>query len=265
MYVQPVAKDAVARKNARCPRSHPNVGRVHPRPRFGNAIHVTSLKVGPSSKLKYISAHSKVYSNGQEAPAVRRKFAPIVIALLLCGSSSPLFAQERVEAGIFLDYLSISQTSTNNFGVGGRFGYRIHRKVMMEAELAYDYGINFHEAYRNIANGDLTAIQRTSIGITHGLFGPTLKPAKGGFRPFITLKGGFIDFRLSPSLLPLSTFESTLLGIRTSSLNVAIYPGAGVEASLGPVGLRFELGDDIYFNNGTHNNLRITFGPILRF
>jgi hypothetical protein len=194
-----------------------------------------------------------------------RKFALIVIALLLCGSSSWLFAQKRVEAGIFLDYLSISQTNTNNFGVGGRFGYRIHRKVMIEGELAYDYGINFHEAYRNITNGDITAIERTSIGVTHGLFGPTLQPAKGGFRPFVTLKGGFTDFRFSPSLLPYSNVASTVLGIRTSSLNVAIYPGVGVEASLGPVGLRLELGDEIYFNSGEHNNLRITFGPILRF
>ena len=194
-----------------------------------------------------------------------RKFAPVVVALLLCGSSPLLFAQERVEVGIFVDYLSISQTDTNNFGVGGRFGYRIHRKVMIEGELAYDYGINFHETYRNITNGDITAIERTSIGVTHGLFGPTLQPAKGRFRPFVTLKGGFMDFRLSSSLLPLSTAESTLIGIRTSSLNVAMYPGAGVEASLGPVGLRFELGDDLYFNSGAHNNLRITFGPILRF
>jgi hypothetical protein len=194
-----------------------------------------------------------------------RKFALIVIALLLCGSSSWLFAQKGVEAGIFLDYLSISQTNTNNFGVGGRLGYRIHRNVMMEGEVAYDYGINFDEAYRNITNGDITAIERTSIGVTHGLFGPTLQPAKGGFRPFVTLKGGFMDFRFSPSLLPYSNVASTVLGIRTSSLNVAIYPGVGVEASLGPVGLRLELGDEIYFNSGEHNNLRITFGPILRF
>lgn len=194
-----------------------------------------------------------------------REIALIPIALLLCGSAPRLFAQERVEVGIFLDYLSISQTNTNNFGVGGRFGYRIHRKLMMEGELAYDYGINFHEAYRNITNGDITAVERTSIGVTHGLFGPTLQPDKGRFRPFVTLKGGFMDFRLSPSLVPLSTVESTLLGIRTSSLNVAMYPGAGVEASLGPVGLRFELGDELYFNSGAHNNLRITFGPILRF
>jgi hypothetical protein len=205
------------------------------------------------------------YSNGQKVHAVWRKLPPILIALLLTGSSPGLLAQERVEAGIFLDYLSISQTSTNNFGLGGRVGYRMHHKIMIEGELAYDYGINFHEAYRNIANGDITAIQRTSIAVTQGLFGPTLQPAKGRLRPFVSVKGGFMDFRLSPSLLPLSTFESTLLGIRTSNLNASIYPGAGVEASLGPVGLRFELGDEIYFNNGAHNNLRITFGPILRF
>jgi hypothetical protein len=199
-----------------------------------------------------------------EVLAVWLKLSAVVV-LLMFGSSSQLVAQERVEVGIFVDYLGISQTNTNNFGVGGRFGYRIHRKLTMEGELAYDYGINFHEAYRNIANGDITAIERTSIGVTHGLFGPTLQPGEGRFRPFVTLKGGFMDFRLSPSLLPLSIVESTLLGIRTSSLNAAMYPGAGVEASLGPVGLRFELGDEIYFNSGAHSNLRFTFGPILRF
>src|ERR1700680_1584151 len=122
-----------------------------------------------------------------------RKFALTVTALLVCGGSSLLFAQKSVEAGIFLDYVSISQTNTNNFGLGGRLGYRVRRNVMIEGELAYDYGINFNEAYRNITNGDLTAIERTSIGITHGLLGATLQPA-GGFRPFVTLKGGFMDF-----------------------------------------------------------------------
>jgi len=193
------------------------------------------------------------------------RFAPIVIAFLFCGNSPLLLAQERAEVGIFVDYFKISQTNTNNFGVGGRFGYRIHRKLTMEGEFAYDFGINFHEAYLNITNGDITAIERTSIGVTHGLFGPTLQPGKGRFRPFVTLKGGLIDFRLSPSLLPLTTVESTLLGIRTSSLNAAMYPGAGVEASLCPVGLRFEVGDEIYFNSGAHHNVRFTFGPILRF
>ena len=192
-----------------------------------------------------------------------RAFARVSLMLLCCGSL--LFAQKRVEAGIFVDYLGISQTNTDNFGLGGRFGYRIHRHVMLEGELAYDYGINFDEAYRNITNGDLVAIEHTSVGVTHGLFGPTLEPAKGGFRPFATFKLGFTDFRLSPSLLPIGTVASSILGLRSSNLNAAIYPGGGVEASLGPVGLRLEFGDEIYFNRGAHNNLRITFGPIVRF
>lgn len=175
------------------------------------------------------------------------------------------FAQKRMEAGIFVDSLSISQTSTSNFGLGARFGYRVRHDVLFEGELAYDYGINFEEAYRNISNGNLVAIERTSIGVTHGLFGPKLQPGGGGFRPFATLKAGFIDFRLSPSLLPYSNVATAVLGLRTSNLNFAVYPAGGIEAALGPIGLRLEAGDEIYFNSGTHNNLRITFGPVLRF
>jgi hypothetical protein len=192
-----------------------------------------------------------------------RKLILIAVVFLLFATSST-FAQ-KIEAGIFLDYLGISQTSTNNFGLGARFGYRIHRDVLLEGELAYDYGINFDEAYRNIANGNIAAIERTSIGVTHGLFGPKLQPGGGGFRPFVTLKGGFVNFRLSPSLLPYSDVASAVFGLRTSSFNAAIYPAAGIEATFGPVGLRLEAGDEIYFNQGAHNNLRITFGPILRF
>jgi hypothetical protein len=187
----------------------------------------------------------------------------LLIFLLL--ASPCLFAQKRIEAGVFLDYLDVSQTSTNNFGLGARFGYRIHHDVMVEGELAYDYGINFDEAYRNLTSGNIGAIERTSVGVTHGLFGPKWQPAGGGFRPFVTLKGGFMDFRLSPGLLPLSNAVSTLLGLRTSNLNAAIYPAAGVEAAIGPVGLRLEVGDEVYFNNGAHNNLRITFVPKIRF
>jgi hypothetical protein len=190
------------------------------------------------------------------------RLARVLLAILL--ASPVVSAQKRIEAGAFLDYLSVSETGTSNFGLGARFGYRVHHDVMFEGELAYDYGINFDEVYRNVANGSLVALERTSIGVTHGLFGIKVQPS-GGFRPFVTLKAGFIDFRLSPSLLPYSNVVSTVFGLRDSNLNAAIYPGAGVEAALGPLGLRFELGDEIYFNLGAHNNLRITFGPFLRF
>jgi hypothetical protein len=188
-----------------------------------------------------------------------------LVAVLLCCCLRPAHAQSRVEAGLLLDYMGVSQTNTPNLGLGARFGYRVHRNVMLEGELAYDYGVNFRELYVDVSNGKIAAIERTSIGVTDGLFGPMLQPAHGHFRPFVTLKGGFVDFRLSPSLLPYSTEVSTILGLRTSNLNAALYPAGGAEASLGPVGLRLEAGDTIYFNNGAHNNLKITFGPIVRF
>lgn len=185
--------------------------------------------------------------------------------ILLLAVSTPVVAQSRFELGLFIDYVGVSQTGTNNFGLGGRFGYAVHRHVMLEGELAYDYGINFDEAYRNVVTGNLSAIEHTSIGLTHGLFGPMFEQSKGHLRPFATFKAGFMDFRLSPSLLPYSDVASAVLGLRTSNLNAAIYPAAGVEATLGPVGLQLEAGEEIYFNHGAHNNLRVTFGPIVRF
>ncbi|HEX8711042.1 MAG TPA: outer membrane beta-barrel protein [Terracidiphilus sp.] len=188
-----------------------------------------------------------------------------LLAVLLFTGLSQARAQSRMEAGLFLDYLNVSQTRTPNVGLGGRFGYRFHSNVMFEGEFAYDYGVNFNELYVDVINGKTAAISRTSIGVTNVLFGPMLQPAHGHFRPFVTVKGGFVDFRLSPSLIPYGNVVSSVLGIRTSNVNTALYPGAGAELSLGPVGLRLEFGDLVYFNSGGHNNLRITFGPILRF
>jgi hypothetical protein len=194
-----------------------------------------------------------------------RKLALTVVSLLLCGTAFPAYAQSLAEAGVLLEYLGVSRTNTDNVGLGGRFGYRVHRYVTLEGELAYGFGVNFNETYRDIMNGDIKAIERTSIGVTDGLFGPTLQPAHGHLHPFVTLKAGFVDFRLSPSLLPYSGVVSSIFGLRTSSVSAALYPAAGVEPFLGQIGLRMEFGDAMYFNDGAHNNLRITFGPIVRF
>ena len=139
----------------------------------------------------------------------------VSIVVLVISNTYLAGAQKRVEAGLLIDYLNVSQTQTDNFGLGGRLGYRIRHNLMAEGELTYDYGVNFQEAYTNVSNGVITAIEHTSIGVTEGLLGPKLQPARGHFRPFATLKGGFIDFRLSPSLIPYAGLTSTVLGIRT--------------------------------------------------
>src|ERR1700738_480543 len=129
------------------------------------------------------------------------KIALSVVAFLLCGSFSLVYGQKRIEAGLLVDYLNVSQTKTHNVGVGGRFGYRVHRNLMLEGELTYSYGVNFKELYKDISNGRVAAVEGASIGVTDGLVGPTLERADGHLHPFATVKGGFIDFRLSPSLI----------------------------------------------------------------
>jgi hypothetical protein len=44
-----------------------------------------------------------------------------------------------------------------------------------------------------------------------------------------------------------------------------LYWGGGLQGHLGPIGLRLDVGDEIYFNNGSHHNLRVAFGPVFRF
>jgi len=53
--------------------------------------------------------------------------------------------------------------------------------------------------------------------------------------------------------------------LRTNNVDAALYPGGGIEAFLGPFGLRAEVGDEIIFVNGAHHNWKISFGPQIRF
>ena len=57
----------------------------------------------------------------------------------------------------------------------------------------------------------------------------------------------------------------TRLDLAAGATYFALYPSAGIEAFAGPIGLRLEAGDDVFFNNGAHNNLRVTIGPQFRF
>lgn len=81
---------------------------------------------------------------------------------------------------------------------------------------------------------------------------------------FGTFKAGLINFSVSNQNAT-SGFQSAIGDVTTGNTAAAIYPGLGVEGFVGPIGLRAEVGDEIYFRNGTHNNLRVTLGPTFRF
>ena len=58
---------------------------------------------------------------------------------------------------------------------------------------------------------------------------------------------------------------SAITNLRASSLDGVFHAGFGGETYFGPIGLRVDVGDEMYFLNGAHHNLRITFGPTIRF
>jgi hypothetical protein len=80
---------------------------------------------------------------------------------------------------------------------------------------------------------------------------------------FVTGKVGFDNFSINNQ--GATTGFVNTVGLTTGKTAFAVYPGGGFEAFAGPIGIRAEVGDDIYFISGAHNNLRVTFGPQFRF
>jgi hypothetical protein len=148
--------------------------------------------------------------------------------------------------------------------VGARLSINATKRFQLEAEMNYDFSESFTEDFTT-TSGTVAGFSTSSLRILHGMFGPKIQTGGGPLRAFLTVKGGGVDFMFSSAPVNFSTFTSSVSGLRSSSVNAVLYPGGGVEAYLGPIGLRLDVGDEIYFQSGAHNNLRITFGPNIRF
>jgi hypothetical protein len=172
-------------------------------------------------------------------------------------------AQNHAEVGAFVDYFRLGETGTNFVGLGGRAGVNVARHVQLEAEMAYDFNRVFTEGFTSTSGGTITTTN-SNIRVLHGLFGPKLQTS-GPVRAFVTVKGGFANFRFDPTPASFSTFTSSVNNLRANNVDGVVYPGGGVEAFLGPIGLRLEVGDEIVFANGARNNWKVSFGPQLRF
>jgi hypothetical protein len=190
----------------------------------------------------------------------------IALLLFLAGWLVPLASaqDDHFQAGVYADYFRVSQTKTNMAGLGARVGVKALPHVMLEGEMSYDFNQAFTEGFTNPTGGAIT-FQNSDIKVLHGLFGPKISAGHGRIRPFVTLKGGFVNFRLDPRPASFSGFASSVDNLRANNVSGALYPGAGLEGHIGPVGLRLEAGDEIYFAGGTHHNVRVAFGPFIRF
>jgi hypothetical protein len=189
----------------------------------------------------------------------------IAFLLLVAGLGvAPLArAQNHAEVGAFVDYFKLGETSSNFLGIGGRAAFNVAQHVQLEAEMSYDFNRVFTEGFTDNTTGAIIT-QNSNIRVLHGLFGPKFQTS-GPVRVFVTVKGGFTDFRFDPTPPSFDTFASSVNNLRANNVIGALYPGGGVEAFLGPIGLRLEVGDEIIFANGAHNNWKVTFGPQIRF
>jgi hypothetical protein len=184
--------------------------------------------------------------------------------VFLCFVAPCVIAQDHVEVGAFADYFRLNDTSTNFGGLGGRASVNIWPMVQLEAEMSYDFDQTFVSGFTSSGTGSVT-VDRAGVHVLHGLFGPKLQTNKGPVRLFVTAKGGFVNFMVDSGAVTPGTFANGVENLSTNNVDAVFYPGGGAEAFWGPIGLRVDVGDEIYFNNGARNNLRVTFGPTIRF
>jgi len=169
----------------------------------------------------------------------------------------------HAEVGIYGDYLRLG-SSVNFVGLGARAAFNVHPNVAIEGQMSYAFDRSYTATYQN---GATTSLVRSNVRPITGLFGPKFQVGSGGpFRLFATGKVGFVNFSTNNSgVASGSTFVSGVKGVGNGGNFLAVYPGGGIEGFAGPLGIRVEAGDEVYFNNGANQNLRLEFGPAFRF
>jgi hypothetical protein len=186
-----------------------------------------------------------------------------VIAVLVLSAAPAMFAQDHVELGVYADYVRLKHANNANFWeLGGRVGFNVHSHVQLEAEMSYDFERSFTNTF---TNGGVVTTNRSNLRLLHGMFGPKIQTNAGPVRAFLLLKGGFLNFSGGNNAATLGNIGNQISSIPGGDTNGVFYPGGGVEFFAGPIGLRIEAGDLMYFDRGANHNLRLTVGPTFRF
>lgn len=205
---------------------------------------------------------------------MRRFLVAAGLAVLLAAPAS-LLAQRTYDHGEVEAYGDLFRvapagtTAVNYLGLGGRVGFNVGKYMALEAEMSYSFEQNYTNISASGGSGSGSSTTYTAgVRPITGLFGPKFQfGSTGPFRAFLEAKGGFIDFTTNCSAAAGSgtCFGNSLSNFGGSSTHFAAFPGGGIEGFWGPLGVRIDAGDELYVNNGTYNNLRVTFGPTLRF
>ncbi len=199
---------------------------------------------------------------------MKRLFTMLSFGLVILLVTPCAFAQydpaNHVELGVFGEYYRFGAAGdANMLGVGGRVGANVLPMLQVEADFSYDFEKAFSEGFTSTSGGSVS-FSNSRVKRYDGLFGFKLE-TPGAVKFFLLAQGGATSFVFSPASASVSGFTSTLGNLRSNNVIAEFYPGGGIEAFFGPIGLRVDVGDEIYFANTTRNNLRVTFGPSIRF
>ena len=183
----------------------------------------------------------------------------IAVGAFVCAPA--LRAQDHGEIGVYGEMFRASASSLNLYGVGGRIGLNVHPNVALEAEGSYDFSQSNTQSVSDISGN--TTLFRSDLRATHFAFGPKFQLGTNSpVRAFLFAKGGFVRFGVTPGPV---TFGNLPTSLQNTDLNGVFYPGGGLEFFLGPIGIRVDAGDEIYFDRGAQNNLKVSIGPTIRF
>ncbi len=189
----------------------------------------------------------------------------IILAFALLWTPALFAQEEHGEFGVFADYYRFHNLANQNFwGVGGNLAFNLNKYVQLEGTMAYDFERNFTSNSTPLF-GTSTNFQRTGFRILDGLFGPKLQTGVGPVKAFATIKAGFNNFDVTNKGIA-SGFANQVGNVPSGDTHFALYPGGGVEFFIGHVfGIRGEVGDEMYWQNGANHNLKIKIGPQFRW
>ncbi len=195
---------------------------------------------------------------------MKRTTGTLILALAFVLFTPAMFAQteEHGQVSVFADYTRLQNANDANFvGVGGRLGFNTGNHLVWEGEMAYDPERNVTTTF---SNGFTTTFNTSRLRLLNGMFGPKIQTGIGPFRVFGTVKGGFLNFSVSRGSA-LGGFPTAVNSVTAGDTNGVFYPGGGIEFGWTHFGFRYDIGDEIYFDNGAQHNLKMTLGPTFRF
>jgi hypothetical protein len=186
----------------------------------------------------------------------------LLVAFAVPGALAQSDYSDHINVGVYGNYQRFG--NINLAGVGARVSVNVMPMVQIEAESAYNFDRGFTSGFNNDSNGSVS-IATSNLRSLDFLAGPKLYSNKGPVRVFVTVKGGFENYLFSSAPATVGTYTNTFANLNGHRLDAALYPGVGAEAFWGPIGLRLDVGDEMYFDNHTYHNLKIAFGPTIRF